>query len=204
MPTDGIVLFACSGHDSVAWCRSRQSTTGLPYMQRLWPGRPLAAPSWSRRHELSPLLPDPVKRGTVTLAACLGPKLIRRRSGGPGSPAPGCRPRAGPAAPSRSAAAKARSRRHPAWRQCGAALRIRAPVARVTGVLFRVDPADQILLADRIQQGRMVGGHVPPDHPDHLVIVIAARHVPAFASDQLHPRASYSGCLAQRNARMLA
>jgi rhodanese-related sulfurtransferase len=34
--------------------------------------------------------------------------------------------------------------------------------------LFRLDPADQILLADRLQQGRMVGGQVPADHPDHL------------------------------------
>jgi len=45
---------------------------------------------------------------------------------------------------------------------------------------------------------------VPPDHPDHLIIAIASGHEPAFASDQLHPRASYSGCLPQRNARMLA
>jgi hypothetical protein len=59
--------------------------------------------------------------------------------------------------------------------------------------LFRLDPADQVLPADRFQQGRMVGGHVSPDHPDHLVIVIAAGHEPAFASDQLHSRASYSG-----------
>ena len=29
----------------------------------------------------------------------------------------------------------------------------------------------------------MVGGYVPPDHPDHLVIAIAARHEAAFASD---------------------
>jgi hypothetical protein len=50
----------------------------------------------------------------------------------------------------------------------------------------------------------MVGGYVPPDHPDHLVIAIAARHEAAFASDQFHPRASYSGCPVQRNARMLA
>ena len=28
----------------------------------------------------------------------------------------------------------------------------------------------------------MVGGHVPPDHPDHLVIAIAAGYEPAFAS----------------------
>ena len=50
----------------------------------------------------------------------------------------------------------------------------------------------------------MVGGHVPPDHSDHLVIAIAAGHEPAFASDELHRHASYSGCLPQRNARMLA
>ena len=54
--------------------------------------------------------------------------------------------------------------------------------------LFRLDPADQVIPADRFQQGWMVGGHVPADHPDHLVIVIAAGHVPALASDQLHHR----------------
>jgi hypothetical protein len=70
--------------------------------------------------------------------------------------------------------------------------------------LFRLDPADQVVPADGVQQGRMVGGHVAPDHPDHLIIAIAAGHEPAFASDQLHPRASYPGCLPQRNARMLA
>ena len=70
--------------------------------------------------------------------------------------------------------------------------------------LFRLDPADQIVPADRFQQGRMIGSHVPPDHPDHLVVAIAAGHEAAFASDQLHPRASYSGCLPQRTARMLA
>ena len=52
--------------------------------------------------------------------------------------------------------------------------------------LFRLDPADQVLPADPFQQGRMVGSEVPPDHPDHLVIVIATGHEPAFASDQLH------------------
>jgi hypothetical protein len=29
---------------------------------------------------------------------------------------------------------------------------------------------------------------VPPDHPDHLILAIAAGHEPAFTSDQLHPR----------------
>jgi hypothetical protein len=71
-------------------------------------------------------------------------------------------------------------------------------------VLFCLDPAGQLLSADRFQQGRMVGGHVPPDHPDHLVIAIATGYVPAFASDQLHPRASCSARSPQRNARMLA
>jgi len=70
--------------------------------------------------------------------------------------------------------------------------------------LFRLDPADQVLPADRFQQGRMVGAQVPPDHPDHLIIAIAAGDEPAFAPDQFHPRASCSGCSAQRNARMLA
>jgi hypothetical protein len=69
---------------------------------------------------------------------------------------------------------------------------------------FRLDPADQVFPADPIQQGRMVGGHVPPDHPDHLVVALAAGYEPAFASDQLHPCASCPGCLPQRNARMLA
>ena len=70
--------------------------------------------------------------------------------------------------------------------------------------LFRLDPADQVVPADRFQQGRMVGGHVPPDHPDHLVIAIAAGHEPAFASDQLHPHTLLLWLQPQRNARMLA
>ena len=70
--------------------------------------------------------------------------------------------------------------------------------------LFCLDPADQILAADGFQQGWMIGGYVPPDHPDQLVIAVAAGHEPAFASDQLHPRASCSARSPQRNARMLA
>ena len=49
----------------------------------------------------------------------------------------------------------------------------------------------------------MIGSHVP-DHPDHLVIVIAAGHEPAFASDQFHPRPLLLWLPVQRNARMLA
>jgi hypothetical protein len=36
----------------------------------------------------------------------------------------------------------------------------------------------------------MVGGQVPADLPDHLVIAIAPGHEPALASDELHPRTS--------------
>ena len=56
--------------------------------------------------------------------------------------------------------------------------------------LFGLDPAEQVLPADCLQQGRMVAGHMPPDHPDHLVIAIAAGHEPALAPDQLRHRAS--------------
>src|SRR5262249_44488481 len=59
--------------------------------------------------------------------------------------------------------------------------------------LLGLDPADQVLPADLLQQSRVVGGHVPPDHPDHLVIIIASGHEPAFASDQPHSRASWPG-----------
>lgn len=79
---------------------------------------------------------------------------------------------------------------------------VRYPKARLG--LFRLDPADQVLPADRIQQGRMVGSHVPPDHPDHLVIAIATGHEPAFASDQLHPHTLLLWLQPQHNARMLA
>jgi len=56
--------------------------------------------------------------------------------------------------------------------------------------LFGLDPAEQVLSADCGQQGRMVGGQVPPDHPDHLVLAVAAGHEPALAPDQLRHRAS--------------
>jgi hypothetical protein len=52
-----------------------------------------------------------------------------------------------------------------------------------TGELFDPDPAEQVFPAHRVQQDGMVGGHVPPDRPDDLVIVIAAGHEPAFAPD---------------------
>jgi hypothetical protein len=40
----------------------------------------------------------------------------------------------------------------------------------------------------------MVAGYVPPDHPDHLVIAIAAGHEPALAADQLRHRLSHLAC----------
>src|SRR5579862_7235947 len=70
--------------------------------------------------------------------------------------------------------------------------------------LLRLDPADQVVPADRLQQGRVVGRHVPADHAYHLVVVVAAGDEPALTSDQFHPHASCSGWPGQRNARILA
>jgi hypothetical protein len=36
----------------------------------------------------------------------------------------------------------------------------------------------------------MVGGHVPADHADYLIIAVASGDEPALASDQLHLRTS--------------
>jgi hypothetical protein len=49
----------------------------------------------------------------------------------------------------------------------------------------------------------MVGGHVPADHADYLIIAVASGDEPALASDQLH-RAPPPWLFAQHNARMLA
>ena len=68
----------------------------------------------------------------------------------------------------------------------------RGPV--VQAELFDPDPAEQVILTDPVQEGRMVGGHVPTDHPDHLIIVIASGDEPALASDELHSRISSPGC----------
>ena len=73
----------------------------------------------------------------------------------------------------------------------------------ITGLLDP-DPAEQVLPADRIHEGRMIGGHVSPDHPDHLVFVIASGHEPALAPDQLRHRSSPSSFYGQRKAKMLA
>jgi carboxymethylenebutenolidase len=53
-------------------------------------------------------------------------------------------------------------------------------------VLFGLDPAEQILVADRVEKRGMVTGHVPADHPDYLVIAVASGHVPALTPDELH------------------
>src|SRR5690348_2090240 len=47
--------------------------------------------------------------------------------------------------------------------------------------LFGLDPAEQVLLADRLEQRGVVAGHVPPNEPDDPVVVVAPCHVPALA-----------------------
>jgi hypothetical protein len=71
--------------------------------------------------------------------------------------------------------------------------------------LLGLDPAEQVLLADRLEQRGMVGGHMAADHPDDLVIAVAPGHVPALAPDELHRRASLPlpWLCAQRSARIL-
>ena len=73
-----------------------------------------------------------------------------------------------------------------------ALVRFRARIQCPTGhnALFGLDPAEQVFPADRGQEGRMVAGHMPPDHSDHLVIAIAAGYEPAFTPDQLRHRVS--------------
>jgi carboxymethylenebutenolidase len=65
-------------------------------------------------------------------------------------------------------------------------------------VLFGLDPATQILVADHVDKRRMVTGHVPANHADYLVIAVASGHVPALTPDELHRRASphYAGSAA--------
>ena len=60
----------------------------------------------------------------------------------------------------------------------------RLPVAALA--LFRLNPAEQVLLTDRLEKSGMVAGHVPADHPDNLVIAVGPGHVPALAPDELH------------------
>jgi hypothetical protein len=83
--------------------------------------------------------------------------------------------------------------------RCPAAAR-RAPGA----VLFRLDPADHVIPADGVKQRRMIGGYVPPDYLDYLVIAAATGNEPAFAADQLHRYPFLPWSFTKRNARMLA
>jgi hypothetical protein len=74
---------------------------------------------------------------------------------------------------SRATGARITRRRHPTDANC------------LQMGLFDLDPAEQVLLAHGIQQGRMVGRHMPADQPNDLVIAIASGHESTFASDQL-------------------
>src|SRR5882757_3036610 len=60
--------------------------------------------------------------------------------------------------------------------------------------LLHLDPAEQVLLPDRLQEGGMVGFHVRADRVDHLVVGVASSHVPAFASDDPCHRVLLHGC----------
>src|SRR4051794_27283265 len=50
--------------------------------------------------------------------------------------------------------------------------------------LFDLDPAEQVLPADGLEEGRVVGGHVLADDGDHLIVVLTSGDEPALASDQ--------------------
>src|ERR1700676_3327957 len=49
--------------------------------------------------------------------------------------------------------------------------------------LLRLDPAEEVLPPDGLQEGWVVGAHVSPDRVDHLVIGVTSSHEPTFASD---------------------
>jgi DNA-binding SARP family transcriptional activator len=61
--------------------------------------------------------------------------------------------------------------------------------------LFDLNPAQQVLLAYGVEEGRVVGSHMAPNDIDDLVISIASGHKPAFASDQLRHRSSHSALI---------
>jgi hypothetical protein len=56
--------------------------------------------------------------------------------------------------------------------------------------LLDLDPAEQVVAADRVQNGRMVGSHVIANDTDHQVIAVATRHEAALAADELRHRSS--------------
>ena len=49
--------------------------------------------------------------------------------------------------------------------------------------LFDVDPAQQVLVPDCLQEFGMVSAHVLPDRVDHQFVGVAVSHEPAFAAD---------------------
>src|SRR6476469_7701322 len=49
--------------------------------------------------------------------------------------------------------------------------------------LFDVDPAEQVLVPDCLQEFGMVSAHVLPDRDDHQFVSVAVSHEPAFAAD---------------------
>jgi DNA-binding SARP family transcriptional activator len=69
--------------------------------------------------------------------------------------------------------------------------------------LFGLNPAQQIVSTHRLQQGRMIAGHVPPDGSYHLVVGLPAGDVSAFAPDRLSHRTSHSALAEQRTATIL-
>jgi hypothetical protein len=56
--------------------------------------------------------------------------------------------------------------------------------------LLDLDPGEEVLSADRVEEGWMVGRHMAPDSPDDVVIAVATSYEPAFASDRLCHRTS--------------
>jgi hypothetical protein len=62
----------------------------------------------------------------------------------------------------------------------------------MTGVrgLLDLDPTDQVLSADRLQQRGMVGGDMFPDRHHDLIIGVTADYEPALAADHLRHRIS--------------
>ena len=47
-----------------------------------------------------------------------------------------------------------------------------------------MDPAQQVLVTDCLQEGGMVSAHMIPDRDDHQFVGVAVSHEPAFAADE--------------------
>jgi len=70
--------------------------------------------------------------------------------------------------------------------------------------LVDLDPAQQVFLADSIEQGRVVGSYMTAKDADDLVVLVTAGHEPALASDQLHSHRLPSGLDRPHIAKILA